>query len=105
MYCLHGGTEVNTALLARVRSDKPGCTFVGLSATENFAPGVDTPKNQRDEIDWPGLLTQWQQALGDLADEIRRGRSDPTPSEQACRYCALGALCRVQEMIKEDNGA
>jgi len=105
LYCLHGGTEVNTALLARVRSDKPGCTFVGLSATENFAPGVDTPKNQRDEIDWPGLLTQWQQALGDLADEIRRGRSDPTPSEQACRYCALGALCRVQEMIKEDNGA
>ena len=103
LYCLHSGGEVNTALLARVRGDRPGCAFVGLSATDDFAPGVETPKNQREENDWPGLLAQWQQALGDLAEEIRHGRSDATPSEQACRYCALGALCRVQEMIQEDN--
>lgn len=105
LYCLHGEGEVRTALLARVRADRPGCTFVGLSADEGFAPGVETPQNQRGETDWPGMLAQWQQALGELAGEIRHGRADPTPSIQACRYCALGALCRVQEMITEDNGA
>jgi len=104
LYCLHGDSEVRSALLARVRSDRPGCAFVGLSADEDFAPGVETPQNQRGGADWPDMLVQWKQALSNLAGEIRRGRADPTPSIQACRYCALGALCRVQEMIEEDNG-
>jgi probable DNA repair protein len=105
LYCLHGDGAVNTALLARVRSDGPGCAFVGLSADEDFAPGVETPQDQRGETDWSDILAQWQQALGELSGEIRRGRADATPSIQACRYCALGALCRVQEMLMEDNGA
>ena len=104
LYCLHSNGEVRAALLARVRRDGPGFAFVGLSEEEDFASGVDTPKNQRGETDWPGLLAQWQKSLSDLADEIGAGRADPTPSIQACQYCALGALCRVQEMIAGDDG-
>jgi hypothetical protein len=77
--------------------------FVGLSRTTDFAPGVETPQTQNGGNGWPGLLAQWQQALEDLADEILQGRADATPSPQACRYCALGPLCRVQELIAEER--
>jgi len=103
LYCLHSNGRARAALLARVRRDGPGFAFVGLSEEEDFASGVDSPKNQRGETDWPGLLAQWQQSLSELADEIGAGRADPTPSIQACRYCALGSLCRVQEMIAGDE--
>jgi len=102
LYCLHSTGKVEAALLARVRRDGPGCRFVGLTGHADFAPGVDTPQLQ-DGPDWAGLLAQWQRALGGLAAEIVEGRADATPSPQACQYCALGALCRVQEMITEND--
>ena len=104
LYCLQSEGEVHAALLARVRHDGPGCAFVGLSEQEDFAPGVKSPQQQEDGIDWPGLLAHWRRALSGLAGEIVQGRADATPSPQACRYCALGALCRVQEMIAENDG-
>ena len=104
LYCVHSEGEVQAALLARVRRDRPGCTFVGLSRDQGFAPGVDTPQARQQDTDWDGILAHWRRALGDLAAEIHSGRADPTPSLQACRYCALGALCRVQQMLAEDNG-
>lgn len=103
LYCLQDPSDTGSALLARVRRDGPGCTFVGLSRTADFAPGVETPQTQNGENGWPGLLAQWQQALEVLASEILQGRADPTPSLHACQYCALGALCRVQELVAEER--
>ena len=103
LYCLHGAGEVAAALLARVRRDGPGCRFVGIARDDNIAPGVTTPQNQHGETDWSALMVQWRQALVELAEEIGAGRADPTPSVQACRYCAFAALCRVQEMMEEDD--
>lgn len=104
LYCLHEAGDVGAALLARVRRDDRGCQFIGLSRAADVAPGVDVPDPERDGADWPGMLTHWQRALTGLADEIAAGRADPTPSRQACEYCPLGALCRVQEMLREDAG-
>jgi hypothetical protein len=87
--------------LARVRPDPQGCGFVGLSRDAEFADGVVTPQELDEDIDWAGILGRWRRDLGRLAGEVRRGRADPTPSPQACEYCALGALCRVQEMLTE----
>ncbi len=101
LYCLQNPADTSAVLLARVRRDGPGCGFAGISRHEGFAPGVDTAQTQQGQDGWQPLLTQWQQALDMLAAEIQRGRADPTPSVQACRYCALGALCRVQEMVAE----
>ncbi len=103
LYCLQDPGNTAAALLARVRRDGPGCMFVGLSRTTDFAPGVETPQAHNGEDGWPDLLAQWQQALEDLADEILQGRADATPSPQACRYCAFGPLCRVQELIAEER--
>ena len=103
LYSLHEPGEVAATLLARVRRDGPGCGFVGLSRETDFAPGVKTPQERDEAIDWPTLLEHWRSSIAALADEIRAGRADPTPSSQACAYCPLGALCRVQEMLSEDD--
>jgi len=103
LYCLHGDGEVGAALLARVRHDDRGCRFVGLSRSEDVAPGVGTPQQHDESLDWPGMLAHWRRALHALGQEIASGRADPTPSAQACEYCPLGALCRVQEMLEGDD--
>ncbi len=103
LYCLHSDGEVSAALLARVRRDQAGCSFVGVSRDEGFAQGVITPQSYEEETDWSTLLDHWRWALANLADEIRHGRADATPSPQACGYCPYGDLCRVQEMLGEDD--
>ena len=103
LYCLADPGEVRAALLARVRADERGCGFVGTSRDEDFAPGVEAAYRQDDEPGWSALLQQWQQALQELADEVSSGRADPTPSIQACRYCSLGPLCRVREMLEGND--
>jgi len=103
LYCLHGDGQVGAALLARVRRDDRGCRFVGLSRSEGTAPGVGTPQQHDQALDWAGLLTRWRHALEGLGREIAAGRADPTPSAQACEYCPLGALCRVQQMLLEGD--
>ena len=100
LYCLDSGAPVSAALLARVRSDQKGCRFVGLSRDEGFADGVETA-DQAAGLDWAHTLAHWQRALGTLAAEVADGRADPTPSPEACEYCAFGALCRVGELTRE----
>ena len=101
LYCSMDEGEVSAALLARIRRDAQGCGFVGLSRDAAFADGVATPQALDEDTDWAGILARWRRDLGRLAGEVRRGRADPTPSRQACEYCTLGALCRVQEMLME----
>ena len=103
LYCLQNEGQVSAALLARVRRDAQGCGFVGLSRDAGFADGVATPQELDEDTDWAGILARWRRDLGRLAGEVRRGRADPTPSRQACEFCALGALCRVQEMLTEES--
>jgi exodeoxyribonuclease-5 len=101
LYCSTDEGQVSAALLARVRRDAQGCGFVGLSRDPDFADGVATPQELDEHTDWAGILARWRRDLGRLAGEVRRGRADATPSRQACEYCVLGALCRVQEMRVE----
>ena len=103
LYCLHGEGDVSAVLLARVRRDQAGCAFIGLSRDAGFAPGVVTPQEIPEHADWTQTLAHWRRALDELANEFVAGRADPTPSPQACEYCPYGALCRVGEMLAEDD--
>lgn len=100
LYCIQQGEDVSAALLARVRRDSRGCRFVGLSRDPGFAPGVVTA-GADETLDWGQTMAHWRIALGMLAEEIGAGRAEPTPTPQACRYCPLGALCRVRNQFDE----
>jgi ATP-dependent helicase/nuclease subunit B len=97
LYTTTAGAHVGTALLARVRSDGPGCRFVGVSREPGFAPGVTTPAERQEGLDWDELQQHWRSSLEELAAEFIAGRSDPTPSILACTYCEFAGLCRVAE--------
>lgn len=103
LYCSSAGAVVGAALLARVRRDATGCRFVGLSRPDDVAPGVGPPPPSDAADDWPGLLAHWGHALDALAQEIVDGRADPTPSAQACEFCALGPLCRVRHGTEQSS--
>ncbi len=103
LYCVHAGDTVAAALLARVRRDDRGCAFVGLGRTPGLLPGAQDPAEVGTGAGWETLTAQWRERLGVLAREVLAGRADPTPSPQACRHCELGSLCRVQELLGEDD--
>jgi probable DNA repair protein len=104
LYCVHAGDAVAAAVLARVRRDDKGCSFVGLGREPGLLPGAQDPADIEAGPSWESLGRQWRERLGILAREVLDGRADPTPSPQACRHCDLGSLCRVQELLAEDSG-
>lgn len=103
LYCVGTDDTVTATLLARVRRDRTGCRFVGVSRSTDVAPGVTSPDERRPGTDWDALVATWRQGLLTLAAEVVAGRADPTPSRQACEYCRLDALCRVGEMTEDTD--
>jgi hypothetical protein len=53
----------------------------------------------------PELVDEWRATLSDLSGSFVRGEAqiDPHVYPVSCRYCALGALCRVAEARALDN--
>jgi probable DNA repair protein len=105
LYATHlqqNGETVAVAALARVRiDDRAG--FVGLSERADQFPGVKAFEPDDRHPDWAALLAHWRDGLLALADEVRAGRADPTPSVEACRYCPYPSLCRLADWPEDDS--
>jgi len=105
MYALAANLSANDAVsFASVRSgDDMG--FEGLSGDDMGIKGLtlcDGKRNRPD--DWQGILDNWQQQIDALAEEFMQGRSDVAPRDkQACDYCKLEAICRVDERTQLSN--
>ena len=70
--------------------------FRGLAAFEGIVPGVGA------ESRYPLLenaMKDWKQVLEQLGADFRNGKApvDPKKPIETCRYCQLGALCRISE--------
>ena len=44
------------------------------------------------------LKSRWARVLGDLAEAFAAGDAAVDPKPNACRYCDLSALCRIDEL-------
>jgi hypothetical protein len=79
--------------------------FGGLSARAGILPGVKTTDDYRHDAlrgrPWDSLIDEWRRVTGDLVDAYARGVADVDPADGACRYCALGGFCRVQELATD----
>lgn len=50
---------------------------------------------------WDLLVPRWKRTIEVLADEFNVGYAAITPSKNACRYCDLKAVCRIQQSRPE----
>jgi ATP-dependent helicase/nuclease subunit B len=70
---------------------------LGLGAKE--APLTDQVK-QYEKVpieSWEALRASWRNRLERLADDFVQGHAAIDPQPQACRYCALGSVCRYAQ--------
>ncbi|RMG32826.1 MAG: PD-(D/E)XK nuclease family protein, partial [Gammaproteobacteria bacterium] len=92
------------ALLAQVHRTRQ--RFVGTTAEAEIVPQVDAYQGSDPIPDWDALLHHWRQALQALAEEILAGRAQVAPRDaEACRYCELPGLCRVDIHLEDGEAA
>lgn len=103
LYAVTEDGEVAAVAFAAVNARE--AAFRGLASETGLLPGVDTVDSIRAParaIDgWSGLFALWRQTLDRLAAEFLAGHAAVAPKNypQTCRYCELGALCRVREQL------
>jgi len=81
--------EVDGIFLAQVRRRE--AKTVGCAIHPHFAPARNT------KLDWAVLRDDSQVYLRDLAGEFMTGHAPVDPLHNACNFCNLPALCRIQE--------
>ena len=95
-------TPIQSLAFARINVEQSG--FVGISAHESVAQGIDSLENSRGwdaSLSWSDLTRQWQQALESLANEFKLGHAPVDPvKNDTCQFCDLQPFCRIEE-IKE----
>ena len=98
--------EVAGAAFAHVKAGK--CKF----NDEALRSDIFGKRNDRKYGLFPQTLEAWEGELTALAQNFVAGRAEVDPKDQVktCKYCDLGALCRVAEFAEpaddedEDSG-
>jgi probable DNA repair protein len=94
-----GNAQVSAVAFGRVRTGSTG--YVGLTRAEECFPGlglVGARGPAREFASWEQMLAEWRRRLEALAGEYVRGDARLAPDPvNACRYCHLTGLCRVEE--------
>ena len=92
--------------------------FKGIASRADLLPGLNTPKPgdiesavevaESDQQD-PWLMTRglWRERIAALAHEIKSGLAIVNPQKNACNYCDLAGMCRIdpqrlEEVLAED---
>lgn len=93
LYCITDNSNQAIAF-AQVRSDK--IALLGISQHDIGIDGIVTVEKIK-QPQWPGLIEKWQQGLQQLAKAFAAGDAQVMPTANACQYCELSSLCRINE--------
>lgn len=89
-------------LYAKLAVDK--LDYAGITAADEGYDKLVYSADNPSAPDWPALQQHWQQALQSLAQEYLDGLVVVAPqSNRSCRYCHLPALCRIDELRKQQE--
>jgi len=69
--------------------------FKGIAEDENKLPKVSVSVKGSDISDWNAWRAHWQASLDKVAKEVRDGLAVVQPMKNACNYCDLKPLCRI----------
>ncbi len=92
--CLHPRQLTWHGIVASAAQDS-GLLDITTLMTEIKAEAFDAV------VTWEDLLAYWRQQLSELATQFAQGYAvvDPKSTQEACRYCDLQMLCRVEETL------
>jgi len=103
-YALAAGLGMDDAVaFARVRSGD--MAYEGLCGEEIGIDGIAPCDGKRGRPDdWQDVLDEWKSSINALATEFVEGRCDVSPRDaNACKYCGLEAICRIDEIGFRDG--
>ncbi len=100
LYAISVGGPVEAVLFATLRPGDMGLD--GVARREAVVPGLPAFPGTRASAgpgSWPALLAEWRAELARLGAGFREGHAEVAPKRypDTCRYCSLGAFCRVAE--------
>ena len=100
LYLVATQPDACAVAFARVRAGEQ--RFIALADDETVLPGAKTDWKDH-HADWAALVASWDAELTQLARDFASGRAvvDPVRLAQTCRYCSLGAVCRLNERLGE----
>ena len=94
------GSPVRAVGFARLKRGQEG--FDGVAEDPGWAPGLRGlgagTGAQREFPDMGSLKSHWGRVLGRLAEDFAGGQAPVDPLPEACRYCDLRALCRLDDL-------
>lgn len=103
LYCLALADIPAGVFFARVK--KGGMTYIGIADDETIASGVkaiaDTGGLNERFGGMEDIVGHWRSGLEALAGELARGHApvSPVSVHKSCRYCPLGMVCRINELL------
>lgn len=89
--------DIKAICFAQVAVNKQ--RFVGMAEQRGLIAQLLGPENESDS--WPDRLNFWHDNLAHIASEVKQGRATVTPAKNACQFCELAALCRINTVTAE----
>jgi len=86
--------------VAYARLKRGDMAFDGVWDASGPLPGRPLADAKRAGSDgsWPGMLAAWRRVLTALGEDFRAGHAAVDPKDDdACRYCDMPPLCRIDE--------
>jgi RecB family exonuclease len=92
-------------VFARVRTGRVNFTGKMRDATSTLLPSLDARSTMVKDPLSPEQLSEWKEAIEQLACDFLAGRADVDPRDfpATCERCGLYSLCRVRECGDEEE--
>ncbi|MEM7083494.1 MAG: PD-(D/E)XK nuclease family protein [Pseudomonadota bacterium] len=87
--------------IAFVNGKRGAVGMSGYGVVTGMADGIKavetTPAGRNEGLTWDSQLASWNDELAALAGQFSEGHAGVDPYRQACQYCDLKTLCRINE--------
>ena len=108
LYCTFGSTQQPVAGISFAEVRPASMKFKGLinalQVDQPLIPGVIPIQKfnyQGDTYTWDSVTQHWQHIIENLANDFCRGVATVDPTIEACNYCDLQGLCRINQEVAE----
>jgi len=97
LYLVYSASDAAALAIGQVTAGS--CKWSGLARTEDIGEGFVQvgQKGPTKGLSWADLVADWQSMGEGLAAAFSAGQASVDPLPQACSYCHLSALCRIND--------